>query len=473
MKRYDLIVIGGGAGGLVAAAGAAGFGAKVALIDKGRLGGDCLWTGCVPSKSLLQSAKMVQAARKSELFGMEATGWPKFSVARDRLNQAIATVQKHDAPERLTAMGIDVYHGLGSFASPHEVQIDDRERICGKRIVIATGSRPSVPPIQGLREAGYLTNETVLQLGEQPRSLIVIGGGPVGLEFAQAFARFGTKVTVVELAADILPKEDPEIVSYLKQSLQREGIVFMTGSQVIGVRTAGKQKEVTVEKGGKTAVLSAEEILLAAGRRPNTEHLRLENAGIRTEQGYIPVNRKLQTNVSHIYAIGDVNGRFPFTHAAGYEGKIAVANALFGLKRKADYSHLPWVVFTDPEVFHLGLTEQEAKDKFGKVRVYKTKLAEVDRFVADQEAEGLIKIITDRKGRILGAHAVGTGAGDFMQEVVFAKRFGHKIGALSLVIHPYPTRTGGVQRTSDLYWREKLFSGWLAKWLKIYLRWFR
>jgi pyruvate/2-oxoglutarate dehydrogenase complex dihydrolipoamide dehydrogenase (E3) component len=473
MKKYDLVVIGGGAGGLVAAAGAASLGAKVALIDKDKLGGDCLWTGCIPTKSLIHSAKIVQAARKSKIFGLEQTGWPQFSIAKKRLNQSIATIQKHDDPERFRAMGIDVYHGYASFDSPHQIRMDDSELIYGKRIVIATGSRPFVPPIEGLQETGFLTNETALQLTEQPKSLLVVGSGPIGLEFAQSFARFGTKVTVVEMASGILMKEDSELVPYVKRALEQEGVTFHTGAKMVEVSLIEDLKEVIIEKDGQPIKLRVNEILMASGRKPNTDRLRLEKAGLNTDRGYISVNEHLQTRVPHIYAIGDVNGKFPFTHAAGYEGKIVVSNAVFGLKRKVDYSNLPWVTYTDPEVFHLGMTEQQARDKYGDIKVYKTELGEVDRFVADHETAGLVKIITDSKGRILGAHAVGSGAGDWMQEVVFAKQHGHKIGDISHVIHPYPTHAGAVQRTADLYWREKLFSGWLPKLLKTYIRCFR
>ena len=473
MKSYDLIVIGGGAGGLVVAAGAASLGAAVALIDKGQLGGDCLWTGCVPTKSLIHSVKILQAARQAKIFGMEMTGWPRFDVARDRLNQAIAAIQKHDAPERFTAMGIELYQGYGSFTGKHEVQIDEGEVLSGKRIVIATGSSPLVPPIKGLPETGFLTNETALQLTQQPKSLLVVGGWPIGLEFAQSFARFGTQVTVVEMAPDILIKEDQELVPYIRKELEVDGITFIMEAKVVEGALKDNHKEVSIEKDCNISKLQVAEILMSSGRKPNTDRLRLEKASLATERGYIPVNEQLQTKVPHIYAIGDVNGVFPFTHAAGYEGKTVVGNALFGLRRKVDYSNLPWVTYTDPEVFHLGLTEQEAREKHEPIEVYKTGLVDVDRFVADHETQGLIKIITDAKGYIIGAHAVGPGAGDFMQEVVFAKRYKHKIGAISQAIHPYPSHSGGVQQTADLYWRKKLFAGWLPKVFKAYIRWFR
>jgi pyruvate/2-oxoglutarate dehydrogenase complex dihydrolipoamide dehydrogenase (E3) component len=473
MKKYDLIVMGGGAGGLVVAAGAASLGASVALIDKAQLGGDCLWTGCVPTKSLIHSAKMVHMAKKAEMFGMEVSQSPQFEIAKKRLDHAIHTIQKHDDPERFKALGIDVYKGTAVFEGSHEVRISGDHVIYGKWIVIATGSRPLIPPIKGLKEAGFLTNETALQLTKQSESLVVVGGGPIGLEFAQSFARFGTKVTVIEMASDILVKEDAELVPFVKRALENDGITFLTGAKMVEVKVVNGKKEVLVEKEGQVLTIRAEEILMASGRMPNTDGLQVEKAGVTTERGYISVNDRLKSNVPHIYAVGDVNGKFPFTHAAGFEGKIVVSNAILGLKRKVDYSNLPWVTYTDPEVFHLGLTEQEAREQVGDIMVYKTSLEDVDRFVADQETSGLIKIISDVKGRILGAHAVGPGAGDFMQEVIFAKKYGHKIGSISHVIHPYPTHVGGVQRVADQYWREKLFSGWIPKLFKAYIRWFR
>ncbi|MDP5275792.1 dihydrolipoyl dehydrogenase family protein [Chengkuizengella axinellae] len=474
MKKYDLIVIGGGAGGLTAAAGGANFGAKVALIDKASFGGDCLWTGCVPTKSLIQSAKIVQTAKKaSHLFDLEVRGVPNFKAARDRLNESIATIQKHDDDQRFIDMGIDVYHGSATFKNENEIKINGETTIKGKRIVIATGSRPMIPPIDGIKETGYLTNETALQLDKQPESLLVVGGGPIGLEFAQSFTRFGTKVTVVEMGATILGKEDSDLVPYVIDSLKSEGVQFITGAKVVKTALTSAVKEVTIEQNDQQFVLKFDEILLASGRVPNSDKLELENTDIKTNRGYITVNKKLQTSVPHIYAIGDVNGYYPFTHKAGYEGKLVVSNAVFGLKRNADYTNLPWVTYTDPELFHLGLTEEEARKSGKKIKVYKTPLDDVDRFVSDHETKGLIKIIADEKGVILGAHAVGPGAGDFMQEVVFAKQFGHKIGSISNVIHPYPTHVGGVQRTADLYWREKLASSSIMNVLKNYVKWFR
>nr|WP_245203766.1 FAD-dependent oxidoreductase [Ammoniphilus resinae] len=464
-----MIVLGGGAGGLTAAAGAASLGAAVALVYAGPLGGDCLWTGCVPTKSLIHSAEIIHQSRGAAEFGLDFTGVPNFEQVQTRMQEAIEQIGRHDDPNRFRQLGVDLYQGFGSFMGPHEITINS-ETIYGKRIVISTGSRPFIPQIPGLDQVDYLTNENVLQLDERPHSLLIIGGGPIGVEFAQSFARFGTEVTVVEQGPMILSKEDDELVPFVARALERENIRLMTNAVVSSVNDS----RVTIMQNGQESQVSVDRVFVAVGREPNTKRLHLENAGIRTAaNGSIEVNDYLQTNVPHIYAVGDVNGRYPFTHTAGYEGKIVVSNALFGWKRKANYQHLPWVTYSDPELFHLGLTEKEARETIGAIRVYKVMLDEVDRFVINREREGMIKIITDRKGYILGAHAVADGAGEFMQEVVFAKQHGHKIGDLSHVIHPYPTKAGAVQQVADLYWRERLFSGQLTKWVRRYLKWFR
>jgi pyruvate/2-oxoglutarate dehydrogenase complex dihydrolipoamide dehydrogenase (E3) component len=476
MKRYDLIVIGGGAGGLTAAAGAANMGAKVALIEKeNQPGGDCLHYGCVPSKALITSAKHVHNARKAaEEFGLTLEGEADFPHALKRVKSAIAEIQKHDDADRFRAMGIDVYQGVGSFKDTHHIEINGKNPIFGKRIIISTGSSPRIPPIEGLTVVGFLTNESVFDLQIKPKRLLVVGAGPIGLELAQSFARFGTAVTVAEFAPKLLGREDEDIVPYVQTALEKE-LTLMLNTKVNKVRRLPSgEKEVTVVQGDSEKILTVDEILVAAGRKPNTNKLGLENAGIQTDKGYITVKATLQTNIPHIFAVGDVLRSFPFTHAAGMEGKLVIGNAVFGLRKKIKYDHVPWVTYTVPEIFHLGLTEQEAKDQYGDtIRVYKVTLDDVDRFVSDREMEGIVKVITDRKGKIIGAHAAGKDAGDWMQEIVFAKHHGHKIGDISHVIHPYPTHGAAVQRSADQYWREKLFNGVLPKLSKWFIRWFR
>ncbi|GEL07373.1 dihydrolipoyl dehydrogenase family protein [Salisediminibacterium halotolerans] len=475
MKGYDLIVIGGGAGGLTAAAGASSLGADVALVEKdGRLGGDCLHYGCVPSKALLSAANDIHRAGKLTGTGFTRHGAADMTVINERVQQSIAAIQAHDSHERFENLGVDIYTGTASFLSETEIAVEGREPIRGKRIILATGSRPAVPPIPGLKESGFLTNKTIFQLKSLPKRFAVIGGGPIGVEMAQAFSRLGSDVTIIEQAPRLFNQEDRDISREAERLLAEE----------IGVRVNSAVTKISVENGEKRLELkhsddsketiAADEILLAAGRQANSDTLELDKAGVATDQrGAIPVNRRMQTSVPSIYAIGDVNGAMPFTHVAGAEGQIAVQNAVFGLKRKIDYANMPWVIYTDPEVFHLGETEEALKQRGADFRIYKTALKDVDRFVAEHRTDGFVKLLTDPKGVILGAHAVGNGAGDFMQEAVLAKQQNMKIGALAQIIHPYPNHAAAVQTAANLYWREKLFAGPLPKLVKRYISMFR
>ncbi|RSK27569.1 FAD-dependent oxidoreductase [Bacillus sp. HMF5848] len=474
MKKYDLIVIGGGAGGLTAAAGAASLGAKVALIEKEEQpGGDCLHYGCVPSKALIETARIVHEARKSSDLGFNLEGTVDMKQVKKRIKEAIATIQKHDDADRFRSLGIDVYIGKGSFFSRHEVHINGEEVIYGKKIVISTGSRPFIPPIKGIKEAGFITNETIFDLEHVPQNLLVVGGGPIGLEMAQAMSRLGSNVTVVERAPEILIREDEEIRNLATDSLSRE-ISIHTNASVEEVKIVNNEKLVIIKKDEKVLEIPADDILIAVGRIPNSDSLALENTNVITsDKGYIVVNEYLQTSDSSIYAIGDVVGKMPFTHVAGMEGKLIVQNAVLGLRRKANYDTVPWNTYLSPEIFHLGLTEEQAKEKNVDVNVYKMNLHDVDRFVTDHETDGFVKVLTDKKGYIIGAHAIGKGAGDWMQEVVFAKKYKRKLGDISQVIHPYPNHAAAVQRTADLYWREALFAGWIPKVIKKYIQWFR
>ncbi|HEX6923095.1 MAG TPA: FAD-dependent oxidoreductase [Bacillales bacterium] len=476
MKAYDLIVIGGGAGGLTVAGGAANLGMSVALIEKNEaLGGDCLHYGCVPSKALIAAANKVHDARRAaDEFGMALSGAPDFKAAHGRIKAAIAEVQEEDSTERFEQFGVDIYFGQGQFRDSHSVEVGGSKVLEGKRIVIAVGSGPSIPPIEGVNEVDFLTNETIFELEEAPDSMVVVGGGPVGLELGQAFARFGTNVTLIESSASLFRKEDADIAVHASQALEKE-LHLMLGTRVKKISEVDGQKVLTVQQNEESGsgYITADQVLLATGQKPNLGGLGLENAGVRTEEGHIEVNSALQTSVSHIYAVGDVIGTFPFTHAAGMEGKIAAANVVFGLKRKVRYENVPWVTYTDPVVFHLGLTEEEARKKDKDIRVYTVNPAEVDRFVSERDKNGLLKVITDRKNRILGAHAVGKQADDWMQEMIFAKHHGHKFRDLADVIHPYPTHGEILQTGADQYWWKILFEGKLSKLLKTYVRRFR
>ncbi len=470
-----MIVIGGGAGGLVVAVGAANLGASVALIEKDRLGGDCLWTGCVPTKSLVSSAKLVHHMHKAaSLFHTQIQGEPDFQVVLNQSKQAIDTIQEHDDEQRFIDLGIQVFKGAAQFVDDHVVKVEN-ESLHGKKIVIATGSRPSIPPIKGLDQVPFLTNDIIFDLEEKPNTLGIIGGGVIGIEFAQIFQRLGTKVTIFERSNALLPFEDEDIRDVLVQNLQAEGVNIIYNASIEEITSNENKKVVHYSQENETHSTSCDQLLIATGRTANTESLQCDAAGIKMESnGFIPVNSALQSNKKHIYAIGDVNGVPSFTHKAAYEGKKVVSSAVLGIRQKATYDHLPWVIYTDPELFHLGYTEKEAKQKIGHtIKVYTLPLSQSDRFIIDQETTGMIKIITDKKGYIVGAHAVGSGAGDIMQEVVFAKQYKHKIGSISQVIHPYPARSMAVQQTADLYWRETLFTGPIVKWVRRYVRWFR
>lgn len=473
--KYDIIVLGGGAGGLTVAAGAASIGAKVALIEKEEQpGGDCLHYGCVPSKAFIKAANemyhMRQAVKK---YGMNLEGHVNMSVVKEKVRRAIDTIRAHDDADRFRQMGVDVYMGKGVFKSKHEIEVEDGTIVSGKRIVIATGSRPFIPQIEGLNETGFLTNETVFDIDSLPSSLFVIGGGPIGLELAQAMSRLGCNVTVVERSPFVLNKEDEDVKKYATKKLQEE-LTILTNATVNNVSKRMNKKLVTIICNGEQKHVEVDEILVASGRRPNSGSIGLHQVGVQTDsRGFIQVNDYLQTNIPSIYAIGDVNGTFMFTHVAGLEGKSIVQNAVLGLKQKVNYDNIPWVTFTSPEIFHLGLTEEEARKQYREINVYKANLSDVDRFVADHQTEGFVKIITNQKGHIVGAHAIGDGAGDWMQLVVYAKQKGHKVGDLSRMVYPYPNHAAAIQRTTDLYWREKLFNGWIPSLLRKYIRWFR
>ncbi|WP_201716603.1 dihydrolipoyl dehydrogenase family protein [Rossellomorea arthrocnemi] len=474
MDQYDLIVIGGGAGGLTVASGAASLGAKVALIEKsGLLGGDCLHFGCVPSKAFIQSAREVATIRAGETFGFETRGSVDMKKVRERVKGAIAHIQQHDDPDRFLQLGVDIYFGGAEFLDPHTILVEKEDRISGKRIVVATGSSPLVPDIDGLAEVEYHTNETIFEVDVLPHRVVFIGGGPIGLELAQAFSQLGSESVVLEKHDEILVKEDKEIREAATELLEKD-IQFEYGADIKRVSEREGQKVVHYVIDGVEQSVEGDLLFLATGRKPGTEFLNLSAAGVEVdERGFIKVNDELRTNHSHIFAIGDVNGRYPFTHGAGMEGKLVVQNAVFGLKRNVSYNKLPWTTYTTPEIFHIGLTEEQAAEEGIEYHVYKKTLDEIDRFVADHRTEGLVKIITDSKGKILGAHAVGSGAGDWMQPVVFAMEKGSKIGALSNMVYPYPNHAAAVQQTADLYWREKLFDGVLPVISKKYVELFR
>lgn len=472
MKKFDLVIIGGGVAGLVSASGAAQLGARVALVERESLGGDCLRTGCVPTKRLVHSAKVASLMRRAGEFGLE--GEPlrvNFQKVMQSMRDVRAEIGKNDDPERFRKMGVDVMFGEGRFTGPNEFEIKG-ERLWGRKFIIATGSRPVMLPIPGLKESGALTNETALELDRLPRTIAILGAGPIGMEFAQVFSRLGSKVTVIEKMGQILPREDKELSDALFKILSAQGIRIDVCTEVKEVRRSGEAKTLSAQCPTGDKTYEADEVMIAIGRAPNVEGLNLEAAGVEYDRRKgIKADDTLRTSQKHIYACGDVVGQYAFTHVAEYHAGIAISNSLFPvIKRKVDYRVVPWTTFTDPELSRIGLTEDEAKEKYGSkdVHVYRFEFKDVDRAVIEGEGQGLIKLVCDSKARILGAHILGPHAGELIHEYVLAMRENLPITKISRAIHVYPTGSQAVKRAADQYYKEKLFTGWfpkLAKWL--------
>ncbi len=466
-------MIGGGVAGLVAASASAQLGARTAIVEKVSLGGDCLRTGCVPTKRLVRSAKIARLVKRAGEFGIDVssfkTDFPKIMKLVRGTQQAIA---EHDDPERFRKMGADVIFGRGSFLDPHTFGING-ERLKARRFLVSTGSSPVVPPIPGLREAGALTNEGALELNELPRSVVILGGGPIGIEFAQIFSRLGSEVTVIERQGQILPREDGEIAEGLRDILIGEGIRIEFHAEVKKVVREGNAKVVYAVSAEGERAFRADEIMAATGRSPNVEGLGLDEAGVEYDlRRGIRTDALLRSTQPHIYAAGDVAGPFLFTHVAEYQAGIALGNMIFPfMRRKADYSVVPWATFTDPELARVGLTEKEARERHGRgISVYRHQFRAVDRAVIDGEAAGIVKVICDGKRQILGAHILGPNAGELIHEYVLAMQHGIPITGLSRSIHVYPTLSMGIKRSADEYYRERLFRGWLPKAAKRLIR---
>jgi len=478
MERYNIIVIGAGSGGLVVAAGAAGLGARVALIEKHKMGGDCLNYGCVPSKAFIKVGKTAHAVRTADRFaihtGLDTLPPQDLKAAMDYVRKTQAHLAPHDSVERFTGLGVEVKLGSGRLRSAHEVEIEGTgETIWGRHIVISTGSRAFVPPIPGLQDAGYLTNETVFQATELPRRLMVIGGGPIGIEIGQSFRRLGSEVTVVHDLAHIVPKEDEDVAEALARRFRSEGIRIVDLIKVAGVERKDGEKHVTVttETGSETHVV--DEILLATGRRPNIEGLGLDETGVVYDRPGIKVNAACRTNISSIWAIGDVAGPYQFTHWAGYQARVVIQNTLFPVTAKCDYENTPWVTFTDPEIGRVGLSEDEARQKGISYDVYRVDFEHIDRAVSEGETEGFAKVLTAKgTGKILGAAIVHPHAGELIAELTLAKKNGLTLDKLSGVIHAYPTLSDVNRALGDAYRRTKLKPSMKDRltWIYAYLR---
>ena len=462
-ESFDVVVIGGGTAGLVTASGCARLGRKVALIEREALGGDCLWTGCVPTKALVASAKLAHQMRNASAWGLEPVT-PKVTPksVMDAMRETRRVISRHDDPEKFRKLGIDVIEGQATLLGDGEIDVSGR-RLQAKDIVIATGARTAVPPVEGLRENGFLDHASFLNQDEFPASLLILGGGYIGIEFAQMFARFGSKVIVVEMLDEIINKEDADIIARVRALLAAEEIEVNTGWALKSVRRDGAKKVARIEnKSGESREIAVDEIFVASGRRGNTDNLGLEHAGVQVEKSWIVTDKYLQTTAPRVWACGDVHGGLQFTHAAAYEAVKLVRNMLFPGKSAVSYDDVPWALYTDPEVGHIGLTEAQAREKLGDdVRTYKVDMADVDRAVVDRTPAGLIKIVCDAKGQILGGHVLSASASTVIEEIVLARRNGMKIGELATRVSPYPSLADGVQKAASLYYQD-VAASWLG-----------
>ena len=468
MKEYDLTIIGGGSAGLVLAVAGAKLGKKTALVEKHRLGGDCLWTGCVPSKAMLKAAKVANTVREADRYGVTVKDVQvDFAGVMRHVRGAQATIeQEHDNPERFREMGVEVFFGNGHFDSASTFIVEDVENgkttvLNSKKFVIATGSRPATPPIPGLESGRYLDSESVWALDRLPAKLLVVGAGPIGIELGQAFHRLGTEVIIAQRGGSVLSKEDADVSEQMLSYLRDEGMTILINTEVglvvgqEGTESDGEGYRVSLKVDGEEREVSVDQILIAAGRKPNIEGLGLEELGVKVGGQGIVVNNRLQTSVKNIYAAGDVIGHYLFTHVAAFQAQQIVRNIFFPGSGGIDYSVVPWTTFCDPEVARCGLTEAEAREQYGNVDVFTVPLHDVDRAVAEGETKGFIKVIATRwRGKILGVHLVGPNAGEVIHEFVLAMKAGIPLRKLGSVIHVYPT-------FSSIVWR--VAGKWLAE----------
>ena len=454
--KYNLVVIGAGTAGLVAAAGAAGLGAKVALVEKHFLGGDCLNYGCVPSKSLIAAAKAAAVATKSHISGISpGEGSVDFPSVMSRLREIRSRIAEHDSAERFAKLGIDVFLGEGRFVSPGAIDVSGKTLRFAKAVV-ATGSRPMVPNIEGLDKVGILTNQTVFDLTELPARMAFIGAGPIGCELAQAFARFGSKVTVFERSR-VLPRDDKDAATVIERSLTRDGVAVVCGAAVKRVESTAADKSIVVECGEEKRSFTVDEIFVGTGRVPNVEGLGLEAGGVEYGQQGVVVDDRLRTTNKKVYAAGDVCLKYKFTHAADAAARLVIRNALFFGRGKVSALVVPWSTYTDPELARVGLSEREAEELGVEYDCYKREFAEVDRAIAEGEEDGFVKVLTGKgDDKILGATIVAPHAGDMISEITLAMQNGVGLGKVSSVIHPYPTRAEAIRQTADSYMRTKL-----------------
>ncbi|MEX0721771.1 MAG: FAD-dependent oxidoreductase [Balneolaceae bacterium] len=470
---YDMIVIGGGSAGLTSSGIAANFGAKTMMVESNRLGGDCTWTGCIPSKTLLNAAKTVRQMKEAGDFGLTVNkpeiNFKKVMEHVDRVREKV--YEEADRPEIYEKMGVDVVIGKAAFQDPHTIRIEldsgEIRRVSSKYFIIATGSKAAIPPIEGIGNIDYLTNESLYEIEDFPRQLIIVGGGPIGTEMSQAFANFGSKVTVIDMAERIMTKDDPELAEILFGELKNQGVNYVLNADIRKTEQEGTRIKIHLKADGISKVIEGDALLLATGRNANFSNLNLEAAGVELGEKGIIVNNSCRTNVKHIYAAGDVTGRYQFTHMSEHMAKIAATKALLKyIPMKIDEAHVPWVTFTDPELAHVGATEKQLQEKGQKFEVYKFPYSKIDRAIAEGKEVGLIKIFARKwSGKILGAAVVGAHAGELISEYALAMKNGISLRHMADTIHPYPSWGLGARRAAD-QWYIKRQSEWQVKLIK-------
>lgn len=468
---FDIGVIGGGAAGLTVTAGAAQLGAKTLLVEKEpELGGDCLHFGCVPSKTLIKTAHVYHEMRRAADFGLPEVALPPvdFRKVSARIRSVIDTIQHHDSVERFCGLGAQVVFGHAEFTDANAVRVDGTT-YSAKNWVIATGSSAMVPPIEGLDRTPYITNREVFYLDQLPETLIVLGGGPIGIEMAQAFNRLGSRVRVIDMAPQILGREDRDMADAVMDKLAQEGVAFQLDAAVVGARDLGNLRQVTVQlKDGSRADFKADTLFLAIGRSANVSGIGLDRVGVDFNRQGIAVDNRLRTSQKHIFAAGDVNGGYQFTHAAGYEGGIVVSNAIFRLPRKADYTYLPWCTYTDPELASIGMNEKAAQQAGIDYTVWVEEFRNNDRSLAEGENRGKVKMLLDGSEKPIGVQILGPHAGELINEWVAILNGKVKLSTLASAVHPYPTVGEINKRVVGNFFSPKIFSDKIKKGLKFF-----
>ncbi len=468
--RYNLVVIGAGTAGLVTAAGAAGMGAKVALVERHLMGGDCLNVGCVPSKAVIGAARAAAAVRRAGDFGVQVPPGTEvdFPAAMRRMRQLRARISPNDSARRFREFGVDVFLGEAKFTASDTVDVEGRQ-LKFNRAVIATGGRAAAPPISGLDEVDYLTNESVFSLTERPARLGVIGAGPIGSELAQAFARLGSHVLLVEAANGILPREDRDAADIVQQALARDGVQVLCCGKELAIQKRDGATRLTVEVEGREYDEPIDQLLVAVGRAPNVESLNLETVGVNYGKKGVEVNERMQTTNPRIYAAGDVCSPYQFTHAADFMARIVIQNALFMGRKKSSSLVIPWCTYTSPELAHVGISEQQAEEQGLELDTYVQSFQEIDRAMLEGHEEGFVKVHTQRgTDKIIGATIVGEHAGDLISEITLAMTHGLGLSKIGSTIHPYPTEAEAIRKLGDQYNRTRmtpLVKSLFRKWL--------